>query len=358
MQNGARPVVLALFFVLGMAFTAAMFLFARPDWENHEKVRIVTEQSRINRIRFLREQNQAETAPPTAASSSPAPTATIPPEDKTVTQPTPGQSASVPSELNLDNNEQPSPVAPIRMAAAPSTITSVKKPKNEPQTLSVRNEGAAKTLRGRAILIGQPPPDKPLPFDPSCGELVKELRTTRFFVVGPDNGLGNVVVKVTGLPKRHWMTPVEMHIISARQCFFEPYVSAMQFGQRLEVKNEDPFLHNAHMQFLNGEERNFTLMPRNKIRPVMPTESNDFIRIKSDVRPWMFAYITVVEHPYFAVSDAEGKFEIKGLPVGTYDLEATHLKSGANRKRVEIRDDGGEVEFRFTPTTYLKGPYD
>ncbi|MGB0581492.1 MAG: hypothetical protein ACPGVU_17485 [Limisphaerales bacterium] len=54
----------------------------------------------------------------------------------------------------------------------------------------------------------------------------------------------------------------------------------------------------------------------------------EFLRIKCDVHPWMFAYLTVVPHSYFAVTDTNGQFQIKHPPHGRYQLRAHHRKLG------------------------------
>jgi hypothetical protein len=51
------------------------------------------------------------------------------------------------------------------------------------------------------------------------------------------------------------------------------------------------------------------------------------VRFKCDVHPWMFAYVGVIEHPFFAVTDKEGSFIITNVPPGDYLLEAYHLKT-------------------------------
>jgi hypothetical protein len=66
------------------------------------------------------------------------------------------------------------------------------------------------------------------------------------------------------------------------------------------------------------------------------------IPVKCNIHPWMRAYIAVFKHPYFAVSDKDGKFEIKNLPPGTYTIKAWHEKLGTQTQKITVA--GGEAK--------------
>ena len=73
-----------------------------------------------------------------------------------------------------------------------------------------------------------------------------------------------------------------------------------------------------------------------------------FLRFKCDVHPWMFAWVSVFDSPYFSVSDKDGKFVIKNVPPGKYTVEASHRKLGAQTQDVEVKDSDVTVNFTFT----------
>jgi hypothetical protein len=76
------------------------------------------------------------------------------------------------------------------------------------------------------------------------------------------------------------------------------------------------------------------------------------VPFKCDVHPWMRAYIGVVDHPYFAVSAADGTFSLKGLPPGTYTVEAWHEILGTQTQTVTIgANETRELAFAFKPAT-------
>ena len=59
------------------------------------------------------------------------------------------------------------------------------------------------------------------------------------------------------------------------------------------------------------------------------TQPEMFLRFKCDVHPWMFAWVSVFDSPYFCVSGPDGKFVIKNVPPGKYTVEAAHRKLGS-----------------------------
>jgi hypothetical protein len=61
-----------------------------------------------------------------------------------------------------------------------------------------------------------------------------------------------------------------------------------------------------------------------------------FLQTKCSVHPWMTAYVAVMDHPFYDISDAKGDFEIKDLPVGTYTIEAWHETLGTQTQEIKI----------------------
>jgi hypothetical protein len=71
------------------------------------------------------------------------------------------------------------------------------------------------------------------------------------------------------------------------------------------------------------------------------------VPIKCDVHPWMQAYAGVMDHPFFAVSGADGKFEIKDLADGEYEVVAWHSKFGEQTGKLKVAGGAGTVDFSF-----------
>ena len=126
-------------------------------------------------------------------------------------------------------------------------------------------------------------------------------------------------------------------------CFFEPYVMAMRVGQTMRIRNSDPIFHNVHVTPQNNPEFNFALPVQNQITERKFSRPELFIRAKCDVHPWMFAYINVLQHPFFAITESTGTYQLPRLPHGTYLLTAQHQKAGVVRQRISLGATGERV---------------
>jgi hypothetical protein len=64
--------------------------------------------------------------------------------------------------------------------------------------------------------------------------------------------------------------------------------------------------------------------------------SEVMVPLECNVHGWMNAWVGVLPHPYYAVTGTEGRFSIKGLPAGTYTIEAWHEKFGTQTATVTV----------------------
>lgn len=206
-------------------------------------------------------------------------------------------------------------------------------------------------VEGVVRLTGEPPPEIPIQMDTGCAAAQKIPPTTRHYVVSKDGGLANVFVVVRGgVPARTYPVPSEPAVMESMACRIEPYVVAVQVNQPVIFRNDGPFMENLHFTPKLNQERNFALMSGGKPITLTFDRAEDFIRAKGDVHPWWFAYICVVDHPFFVVTGADGTFRLPdGLPDGTYTLEATHLKAGKARHEFAVRDGRADrIEIRLS----------
>jgi plastocyanin len=186
--------------------------------------------------------------------------------------------------------------------------------------------------------------------DPICVKENKDPQFQETFEVGSDGkSLANVFVYVKdGLGNYVYDTPTAAMTIDQKQCRYHPHVFGLRVGQPLEILNSDPTLHNIHATPKDNSEFN-TGQP---IQGMKTTHTFDkpeiMVPFKCDVHGWMNAYVGVVDHPYFAVTDKEGKFSLKTLPAGNYTIEAWHERLGAQEQKVTLAEkETKEVNFTY-----------
>ena len=186
-------------------------------------------------------------------------------------------------------------------------------------------------ITGKVVLKGTPPPEikiDPLMADPNCGKLHTGPVTTRHYLVGQDGGLANVFVYIkSGLEGKTFPAPAETPMIDQVGCLYEPYVSGVMVNQKFKIKNTDGFLHNVHAIPKLNKEFNFAQPVKDQVNEKSFDKAEVMVQFKCDVHPWMFAYVGVLEHPFYAVTGTDGTFKISGLPNGKYTIEAYHPKT-------------------------------
>jgi hypothetical protein len=139
---------------------------------------------------------------------------------------------------------------------------------------------------------------------------------------------------------RDWKKPLPIHptlkklankevAIDQPCCMFEPRLVILRQGQTLVVKNSAAIVHNIKIEGgALGPNLNRAIPPRGQI-PV----PNILPRLRSipyscSIHGWMGGYLFCLKHPYFAVTDKDGKFEIKTAPAGKYKLVIWHEEAG------------------------------
>jgi plastocyanin len=172
--------------------------------------------------------------------------------------------------------------------------------------------------------------------DPNCAKAHPTPATTEDLVVGSNGTLANVIVYVSdGLGDRTFEPPAQPVVIEQKGCQYNPHIVALQTNQKLDVVNSDATTHNIHPMPNNNREWNKTQPHGVAVEETFPREEIT-IPVKCNIHPWMHAYIAVFKHPYFAVTDKDGNFDVKNLPPGTYTIKAWHEKLGTLTQKVTI----------------------
>lgn len=122
--------------------------------------------------------------------------------------------------------------------------------------------------------------------------------------------------------------PADPVVIDQPCCRFIPHQSAMRVGQTLVIKNSAAFAHNANYTSDNNGSDNPLIPDGKEVQiPIKKPERYE-IKIACNIHPWMSASVRVFDHPYFAVTNEKGEYEIKDAPVGKYRIFVFHSAGG------------------------------
>jgi len=210
----------------------------------------------------------------------------------------------------------------------------------------------AADIVGVITFKGTPPaeiPITPLMDNPDCAAMYKTTPTTHFYVVGPKGELADVVVSLKGVTGKSTGASVPPAVLDQKGCMYAPTIMAVQTNQKIVVRNSDNCVHNVHCTptVPGNEEHNDVQMPGGADLTYTFPKPEMFLRFKCDVHPWMFAWVSVFDSPYFCVSGQDGKFVIKNVPPGKYTVEAAHRKLGTQTRDVEVKDADVTADFTF-----------
>ena len=198
---------------------------------------------------------------------------------------------------------------------------------------------------------------KPVPIDmnqdPAC-TLGPPLSSEQY-VVAADGGFANVFVYVRdGLGNKVYAAPTQPVDIDQKGCRYVPHVVGVMAGQPVRFTNSDPTMHNIHMvPTVQGNQAVDVSQPpaggQNQ-----PADQRTFPKpelmmpVRCNNHPWMQAFINVAANPFFAVSDTEGRYMIKGLPPGTYTIAADQEVAGEKTATVTVPAKGTvTVDFSY-----------
>jgi plastocyanin len=190
------------------------------------------------------------------------------------------------------------------------------------------------TVSGTVKLDGAAP--KPNKIDMSQDPACKGANTAET-VIADGGKLANVFVYVKdGLGNRTFDTPKDPVVIDQQGCKYHPHVLGVMTGQDVQIKNDDQTTHNIHPTPKDNREWNESQPPSSPALEKNFAREEIMLPVKCNQHPWMKMYLNVVNSPFFAVTDASGKYELKGLPPGTYTIAFVQEKLGEQTQQVTV----------------------
>ena len=208
------------------------------------------------------------------------------------------------------------------------------------------DEATAGTISGTVLFTGGAPamPEIDFSSNPQCERQHHKPWKAETVVVNPNGTLRNVFIRIKdGLPRARWTPPAESAKLDQNGCVYEPHVLGLMTGQPLEILNNDPVNHNVHAESQVNAAWNESQPPRAEHKFKRFESEEVLFPVTCSVHPWMRSYIGVSSHPFFAVTGDDGSFTLKGVPPGTYTIEAVHEKYGRKEGRLTLAPNGTAV---------------
>jgi uncharacterized membrane protein/plastocyanin len=200
-------------------------------------------------------------------------------------------------------------------------------------------------VSGVITFTGTPPQGKKLTLPGGCKEGGPEYSNE---VIVNNGKLENALVRITkGLEGKTFKdVPTEPVVLNQKNCIYHPRVAAARVGQEVVFVNSDPVFHNVRS--ISKANTNFNLaMPKKDQRISKRFDHPEFfVQAKCSIHPWMAANLAIMEHPFFAVTNAKGEFSMKALPIGKYTIEVWHETLGIQTREITVTENG-KVDLNF-----------
>jgi plastocyanin len=244
------------------------------------------------------------------------------------------------------------------------SLVSAAAPKDrKPAALPLLNDAGHGSVSGQFTLDGDTPPRRILvrKGDPKAKDgricAAADLPSDELVVDPKTQGIRHIFVYIRKVDKTtihpKLKTSAQKNVVfDQKGCRFTPHTLMVRTDQSVLVKSGDNCAHNTHTYPIRNKADNFILNANNRIGLKFSYPIAEFLptTIKCDIHPWMKAYWLILDHPYMAITDAQGRFTVTGLPPGTYEFRCWHELVGyvaAGSKR------GFSVTIKANQTTRL-----
>jgi hypothetical protein len=191
------------------------------------------------------------------------------------------------------------------------------------QVVSIHDPG---TIKGTVKWSGPLPhiPSLVINKDPEiCDPESHKTRDLERLIIGPSGGVANTVVFLKDISSGKPMDiPEPRRFLDQKHCRYEPHILLVPANGPLQLKSSDATLHTVHMDGAASYNLPFPFTNQIVTR-TMQTPGLVNVRCNGG-HTWMNAEILVVSHPYYAVTDENGNFELTDVPAGKYEIVAWH----------------------------------
>ena len=191
-------------------------------------------------------------------------------------------------------------------------------------------------VRGRVLFEGEVPPAQNItPHPPLDAVFPQGIPSTRY-LVSADRGLAEVVVSIVNPPADRPAPPTSPQFMSISNTICIPRVLAVQTNQPVVFQvRSDRMLNINATSGRRGGGFNQAVTGNLDFERVFP-EAGARYRLMDNVHVWLTATIWAFDHPWFAVTDTQGSFELPPLPPGRYTLQVEHRAAGRLTREFDV----------------------
>jgi hypothetical protein len=161
-------------------------------------------------------------------------------------------------------------------------------------------------------------------------------------VLGKNNSVGNAIICLEGITEGKKIDRDDTCSVKQLKCEYFPHITILPQGVQLDIVNVDPILHNVHAyDNAHGFQTAFNIAQpirgqRTTVKQTAITKCGAEISLTCDAgHPWMSGYIFSAPHPYFAVTDNEGRYKLENIPPGSYKIKMWHEGVAVINKETE-----------------------
>jgi hypothetical protein len=164
------------------------------------------------------------------------------------------------------------------------------------------------------------------------------------------DALSGAIVRVTSpVPNSGSRRAREQPGLVIRNSRLEPNVLIVLTNEAFVLTNTDAALYNVHLRFRENTEQNIGMFG-NRAVTLQMQKPELFARISEDLHR-LNGHICILENPFYAVTDRDGKFTLPDLPLGSYQVEAVHPRKGRSQSEVRVKGGNATVDFMLSPAT-------
>ena len=202
---------------------------------------------------------------------------------------------------------------------------------------TVSNGGS---ISGTIAFAGDAPAPTPIEATKDAKVCGKTQKFEESLVVGDNKGIKNAVVSIASIASGKDFAKGDA--LDQKECVYTPHITLTPAGQNLEILNNDGILHNIHTYSEANPAFN-QAQPKFKKKLKKKFDKAEYVKVTCDAHNWMTGWIVVMDHPYYAVTDASGAFSLTDVPAGEYEVKIWHETLGEMTQKVTV-EAGGDAK--------------